>query len=110
MAERDRLAQLTRLGAALQTAGAAADWPRLDELARALGGQLRGLAAQGPWSAAERAALQRLRQSHDGAARQVAGAAQTLQERLQRMRSNEEGWLAYAIDDAMHSELNDNAN
>lgn len=101
----DRQAQLAAIGAALQAAGADADWVRLGEQVRALPAQLRLLAAQGPWSAAERAALQRLRQSHEGAFDRVAGAAHALQERMHLMRSNEEGWLAYA----MHSEPEDDA-
>jgi hypothetical protein len=105
----DRQAQLERIDAALQVAGAAADWPALDRLMRALDGQLRTLAAHGPWNAAERTALLRLRASHERLAQLVAGAAQVLQERLHLMRTNEEGWLAYGMHDAMHSELNNDA-
>ena len=100
----DRQAQLDRIGAALRAAGTAADWPRLGELARALDGQLRALAARGPWTPGERAALQCLRQSHDSAAQCVAGAAQELQERMHLMRANEEGWLAYAMQSPIYSE------
>jgi hypothetical protein len=101
----DRKARLRQIGDALQAAGAAGDWQRLGEQVRALQGQLRTLAASGPWNPAERAALQRLRQSHDTAARRVASAAQELEQRLDALRTNQEGWIAYA----MHSENDDGA-
>jgi hypothetical protein len=101
----DRQARLRQIGDALQAANAAGDWSRLGEHVNALGGQLRLLAARGPWNVAERAALLRLRQTHDAAARNVAGAAQELGKRLEAMRANQEGWVAYA----MHSETDDGA-
>jgi hypothetical protein len=101
----DRQARLRQIGDALQAASAAGDWPRLGEQVRVLGGQLRALAARGPWTAAEHAALQRVKQSHDTAARGVASAAQALEQRLDAMRTNQEGWIAYA----MHSETEDGA-
>lgn len=109
MAERqDRQAQLAQLGDALQAAAARADWNRLGEHARALPAALNALAAQGPWSAAERRALDLLRVRHDAAAGQVAGAARTLGARLQEMGTNKDGWLAYALvsetESGMHQE------
>jgi hypothetical protein len=91
---------LLRMGDALQAAAADADWDGLDRQARALGPQLQALAALGPWTAAERAALQRLRSLHDGAAGAAAQAAGALGARLEEMRANQEGWVAYA----MHNE------
>jgi len=103
MADHDRQATLLRLGDALHAAGAAAGWTLLGVHARALGSQLQALAALGPWTAAERAALQRLRELHASAAGRVDGAAQTLESRLHALRDQQEGWLAYA----MHSETED---
>jgi hypothetical protein len=96
----DRQAQLARLGDALQAAAARSDWDRLGEQARALFPALRALAAIGPWTAAERAALERLRAQHDVAAAGAASAARALESRLEEMRANKDGWIAYA----MHSE------
>lgn len=96
----NRQAQLKQLGDALQAAAAGADWTRLDEQARALGPVLQALAARGPWSAAERGALQRLRTQHDAAAQAAAGATRALGARLEELRTNKDGWIAYA----MHSE------
>lgn len=92
-----RHAQLTQLGDALQAAAARADWPRLGEQARALAPALRALAAHGPWSAAERGALQRLRSQHDAAAASADGAARALGTRLEELRANKDGWIAYAM-------------
>lgn len=95
-----RQAQLAQLGDALQAAAAGADWTRLNEQARALAPALQALAARGPWSAAERGALQRLRTQHDAAAQAAASATRALGVRLDELRTNKDGWIAYA----MHSE------
>ena len=100
-----RQLQLLRMGDALQAAAAGADWDGLERQARALGPQLQALAALGPWTAVERAALQRLRSQHDAAAGAAAGAAEALGTRLEEMRDNQEGWVAYA----MHNETESGA-
>lgn len=96
-AQGDRRARLLALGAALQAAAAHADWDTLGEQARALVPALQALAARGPWSASERAALAQLRAQHDQAAAAAAAATVALGERLETMRANQEGWLAYAM-------------
>jgi len=93
----DRRAQLAQLGNALQDAAARADWDRLGEHARDLIPRLRALAARGPWSANETAALERLRVQHDTAAVHAASAARALEPRLEEMRANKDGWIAYAM-------------
>ena len=93
----DRSRAIDRLAKLLADAGASADWELLARATRELGPQLQALAAGKPWSDAERAALARLRGAHDGAASQVATAAGELQARLDDMRVNKEGWMAYAL-------------
>ena len=93
----DRQAQLARMGDALQAAAARSDWDKLGEHARALLPALRALAAHGPWTASERAALARLRTQHDAAAADAASAARALEPRLEEMRANKDGWIAYAM-------------
>lgn len=93
----DRKAQLAQLGNALQDAAARADWDRLGEQARTLIPRLRALAAHGPWSAPERAVLERIRVQHDAAAASAANAARALEPRLEEMRANKDGWVAYAM-------------
>ena len=106
MADRtDRQARLAHLGNILQDAAARQDWDRLGEQARALLPALNALAAQGPWTAGERTALERVRAQHDTAARDVAAAARALEPRLEEMRANKDGWIAYA----MHSETESGA-
>jgi hypothetical protein len=93
----DRQGQIARLGDAMQSAAARADWDGLGEQARALIPQLRALAARGPWNAAERAALERLRERHDAAAQRALAATRALELRLEEMRANKDGWIAYAL-------------
>jgi hypothetical protein len=97
---KDRQPQLQRIGEALRLAADGADWNALGRHARALGPQLQALALLGPWTTAERTALARLRGQHDAAAGAAAQATRTLGARLDSMRANQEGWVAYA----MHSE------
>jgi len=101
----DRRARLLAIGDAIESAAADADWHRLGEHARALAPALQALAARGPWNGAERAALQRLRGQHDAAAAGAARAADAIEARLDTMRANQEGWLAYA----MHNEIEQGA-
>ena len=93
----DRRATLLRLTAEFSGAGAAADWERLGTAARLLGAQLSTLAAQGPWSSAERSALALLRAAHAEAMAACAQALDALGARLDEMRSNKDGWIAYAL-------------
>lgn len=102
----DRQARLAQLGDAMQTAAGCADWDRLGTHVRALGPALRALALQGPWTAAERTALEQVRAQHAAAATSAAAAARTLETRLEELRANREGWIAYA----MHTETEPDAN
>lgn len=92
-----RAAAIGMLAAAFTDAGAARDWERLGALARSLAPQLSALAARGPWTSAELAALARLRAAHDGAAAACAEELATLGQRLAEMRDNKDGWMAYAL-------------
>jgi hypothetical protein len=94
----DRRDALLRLTAEFATAGAAADWERLGTAARLLGPQLDTLAAQGPWSAAERSALALLRAAHAESMAACEQALGALGARLEEMRTNKDGWIAYALD------------
>ena len=93
----DRSIVIGRLGAQLDAAASGADWDALARAVHGLARQLQALAVKGPWSAAERAALQRLRASHERAAQAGAAAAAGLQARMDEMRDNKEGWMAYAL-------------
>ena len=92
-----RTAAIGMLAAAFDDARAARDWERLGALAKTLAPQLSTLAARGPWSAAELAALTRLRAAHDGAAAACAETLENLGQRLAEMRNNKDGWIAYAL-------------
>ena len=93
----DRSTALSQLTARLQDASTRRDWDLLERAVRELGPQVQALAAHGPWSAGERAALAQLRAAHDGAARESSEAAVGLAARLADMRDNKEGWMAYAL-------------
>ena len=94
---RARLAQVARLGEAMQTAAARDDWDGLSEHTRALSPLLRTLAAHGPWNATERVLLERVHAQHDAAALRATAAARALELRLEEMRANKDGWIAYAL-------------
>jgi hypothetical protein len=64
---------------------------------RALAPRLAALAAAGPWNASELAALAQLRTAHDHAARACDEALDALAQNLAEMRTNKEGWIAYAL-------------
>lgn len=96
-AAQDRQALLLQMGEALRSAAIKADWTLLGEHANALAPRLQALAARGPWSAAERQALQRLRSEHDAAAAAACEASDQIALKLEQLRSNKDGWIAYAM-------------
>jgi hypothetical protein len=93
----DRRAHLLALGDALHATAAGADWDALARHVNGLAPALRALVARGPWTGAERAALERLRGRHDAALGAVTAAAAVLGARLDAMHANKDGWLAYAL-------------
>jgi hypothetical protein len=86
------------LSAQLASATAQRDWARLGAAARALPDLLRELAARGPLGAAEQDALAQLRRAHEQAEAACANAAGELGPRLEEMRRNKQGWIAYALE------------
>jgi hypothetical protein len=93
----DRHKQLLQLRAALADASARRDWDRLGATVHMLAPRLTALAAAGPWNAAELAALAQLRTAHDQAALACDDAVRALAQNLDDMRTNKEGWIAYAL-------------
>jgi len=101
----DRSHAIDGLAGVLADAGARADWEVLGRAVHELAPALQALATAGPWSAGERAALARLRSAHAGAAQAVAVARARLQARMDDMRVNKEGWMAYALAGEPESDL-----
>jgi hypothetical protein len=99
----DKSAALLRIAESLRNAADGAAWEQLAQMTQALAPQLDALAARGPLSGAERAALQRLREAHDHAADAVDAAARALKTRMDEMRANKDGWMAYAMHNATES-------
>ncbi len=97
----DRTRAIDGLGQVLLDAGARADWELLGRSVGELAPRLQGLAAGRPWSEAERAALARVRAAHAAAAQAVAAASAQLQQRMDDMLANKEGWMAYALEDEL---------
>jgi len=93
----DRTRTIELMAARLNGASQGAKWDLLERAVLELGPSIQELAMQGPWNAPERAALVRLRAAHDSAALATADAAGALQARLDDMRDNKEGWMAYAL-------------
>ena len=99
----DKSAALLRIAEKLRSAADGAAWEQLAQMTRALAPQLDALAAGGPLSAPERAALQRLREAHHHAYAAVDAATRALKYRMDDMRANKDGWMAYAMHDATES-------
>ena len=93
-----RQQQLLRLAQEVAAAAAAADWKALAALNHQMASALPAMAAQGPWTVAERAALAALRRQHGEAVQKVGAASSELGKQLQQMNTQKEGWLAYALD------------
>jgi hypothetical protein len=96
----DKSSALLRTAESLRSAADGAAWEQVAQMTRVLAPQLDALATGGPLSRAERAALLRLREAHDHAADAVAAAAASLKTRMDDMRDNKAGWMAYAMDNA----------
>jgi hypothetical protein len=93
----DRQRTLLQLAHKMRAALAAEDWPALAAINALMATALPAMADQGPWSAAERAALTALHQLHQQAAGRCGAAAAELSKRLHAMQTNKEGWIAYAL-------------
>jgi hypothetical protein len=96
----DKSAAILRVADSLRNAADGAAWEQLAQMTRALAPQLDALAAHGPLSGAERAALLRLREAHDHAFDAVAAETRALKTRMDDMRDNKDGWIAYAMQEA----------
>lgn len=101
-----RRAALLALASELSAAGAAGDWPALAAANAALKPALATLAAQGAWSGQERSALVALRAAHQQASLACAQEKERLGSKLDEMRANKEGWMAYAL----YSDIDPNGN
>ena len=94
----DRQRTLLQMAQKMSAAIAAEDWKTLAALNTLMATALPQMAAQGQWSAAERAALSALRQMHNEAVKRCDLTTRDLGRRLQEMQANKEGWLAYALE------------
>ena len=94
----DRQRALLQMAQKISAAIAAQDWKTLAAMNTLMTSTLPQMAAQGPWSAGERAALAALRQVHEEAVQACNTATDDLGRRLHEMQANKEGWLAYALD------------
>ena len=93
----DRQQSLLQLAQKMSAATAASDWPALSAINTLMAAALPTMAAQGPWSPAERAALSALRQLHLQAQHCAHLASGELAARMGEMQSSKEGWMAYAM-------------
>ncbi|WP_326536805.1 hypothetical protein [Pseudorhodoferax sp.] len=95
-----RQQQLTQLAARILGAARAKDWPALQTADRELSRDLPRLAAEGPWSAAELGALERLGTAHAMAHGLCRDASEVLEQQIAQLREGRDGWLAYALQDS----------
>lgn len=101
-----RRAAIAALASTLTQASTARNWTALHGAVIALGPQLKTLAARGAWSAAELRALQALRAVHDKAALDCAAEQELLESQLNELNTNQAGFIAYALDNDIDTELN----
>lgn len=99
----DRKAALLAWRQRLDTALRGDDWSAMEQADRDVAAGLPQLAAAGPWSAAERQALQQLQACHALASSRCNAAVATLAQQLDGMRQQRDGWLAYAGGQAWES-------
>jgi hypothetical protein len=100
----DRQKQLLDMARRMSGAVAASNWAELAALNTMMSASLPAMAAQGRWTAAEKAALIALRQQHRLAVQHAAAASTELGRQLAHMKTHKAGWIAYALD----NELADN--
>ncbi|WP_229489700.1 hypothetical protein [Pseudoduganella namucuonensis] len=81
----------------MSAATASSDWKALAAINTLMASSLPAMAAQGPWTPAERAALATLRQLHLQALQHTRNTSHELGKHLSDMQANKEGWLAYAL-------------
>jgi hypothetical protein len=94
----DRQRTLLQMAQKMSAAIASEDWKMLAAINTLMASTLPQMAAQGPWSGPERAALSALFQMHQEAVKRCDRATEDLGRRLHDMQANQEGWLAYALD------------
>jgi hypothetical protein len=93
----DRQQTLLQMAQKMSAATASSDWNALAAINTLMAASLPAMAAQGPWSPAERAALAALRQLHRQAEHCAGLASAELAAKLAEMQANKEGWMAYAM-------------
>jgi hypothetical protein len=89
--------ELVELARRLHAASAAGDWSALEAVDRDVAAALPSDVTQGLGNANERSAWASLRQAHRRAHERCGREAVLLGERLAALRTNKEGWLAYAV-------------
>lgn len=103
----DRQAQLLQLAQKMSAATAASDWTALGAINSLMAAALPAMAAQGPWTPAERAALAALRQLHLQAEHCAKLASDQLAAKLGELQGRKEGWVAYAMSNPDHDNLDE---
>jgi hypothetical protein len=93
----DRQRTLLQMAQKMSAAIASQDWNTLAAMNTLMTSTLPQMAALGPWSAPERAALSALRRIHEEAVKRCNLATTDLGRRMNEMQANQEGWLAYAL-------------
>jgi hypothetical protein len=94
---------LHRLARRLAHAATAGDWETLVRVDTEVAGSLACI--DGPWTPAERVALDELRAAHEEALRRCFEEASRLENCLSELNRNREGWMAYALGDGTGQEL-----
>jgi len=98
----DKQAVLLDLCMRLEAAGQADDWPEVSAVDHDIGDAMSRLHAEKTWTAAEHAALIRLKLAHLAIRERCANALARLDGRMADLREQKPGWMAYAMNDRVH--------
>jgi len=90
-----RTSLLQALARRLAHAATSGDWETLVRVDTEVAASL--ACVDGPWSAAERVALDELRTAHEEALRRCFEEAARLEQCMSELGRNREGWMAYAL-------------
>jgi hypothetical protein len=94
----DRQRTLLQMAQKMSAAIASEDWKTLAAINTLMATALPQMAAQGPWSSSEKAALSALHQMHKEAVKRCDSATAALGRRLHDIQANREGYVAYALE------------
>jgi hypothetical protein len=101
----NRYAQLMSIARNLLNASERSDWTLLASVDRQLAELLSRRTEWGQWSQPEMMALATVQRAHEQARERCDAETQAMRTRLDQMREQKAGWLAYAVQSDLNGEV-----